>query len=151
MGILSDYNLDEIPEVSALPAGEYEVVIQKAEDYVGKTSGKQSIRVLLDVPDEANADTIFHYIALPNSEDTEKTRNNKLRRLKEFLKAFDLSQDDDYNDWVGHKSWSLVKQETDQDGNPRNSVQRFLGRSDNSNIEPPAGSVNPFETDNPPF
>lgn len=145
MGILSDFNLNDIPETSALASGEYEVVITNASDYVGKTSGKQSIRVLLDVPDEANAETIFHYLSLPNADDTEKQKMNKLRRIKNFLQAFDLSQDDPYEDWVGHKSWALVKQETDQDGNPRNSVTRFLGRSDNSNIE--RGDPNPF--DNP--
>lgn len=127
MGILADFDLDSIPEAAAVSEGEYEALIVDAGEHVGKTSGKTSIRVVLDLPGEANADTIYHYLSLPTPEDDEKSRNRKLRRIKEFLTAFGLSSEEDYSDWVGHKAWALVGVEEDsQTGQPRNIIKRFI-------------------------
>lgn len=141
MGILDEMELDNLPEEKALPDGEYEVVILSAEEYIGKESGKMSIRVILSVPDEPEAQDIFHYISLPQPDDTEKTRFRKMRRIRDFLDAFGLTKADPYDLWVGHKSWALLKQEMDNHGEPRNSVVRFLGRSDNSNISSGGGNA----------
>lgn len=127
MGILADFDLDNVPEAVAVPEGEYEGVIVDAGEHVGKTSGKTSIRVVLDLPGEANADTIYHYLSLPTMDDDEKTRNRKLRRIKDFLAAFGLTSNDDYADWVGRKAWMLVGvEEDDQTGLPRNTIKRFI-------------------------
>lgn len=127
MGILDSFDLDNVPETSAVPEGEYEAVIVDAGDHVGKASGKSSIRIVVDLPGEANSETIYHYLALPTPDDDEKSRNRKLRRIKEFLNAFRLSQNDDYSDWVGHKTWALVGVEEDaQSGLPRNTLKRFI-------------------------
>lgn len=130
MGILADFDLNSVPETSAVSEGEYEAVIVEAGEHVGKTSGKTSIRVVLDLPGEANADTIYHYLSLPTGDDDEKTRNRKLRRIKEFLSAFGLSQEEDYSDWTGHQAWALVGVEEDtQTGQPRNIIKRFIAQS----------------------
>lgn len=127
MGILAEFDLENLPETSAVSEGEYEAAIIEAGEYVGKTSGKTSIRVVLDLPGEANAETIYHYLSLPTGEDDEKTRNRKLRRIKEFLTAFGLSQEEDYANWVGHTAWALVGVEEDQQtGQPRNIIKRFI-------------------------
>lgn len=130
MGILADFDFDNLPETSAVSEGEYEALIVDAGEHTGKTSGKTSIRVVLDLPGEANAETIYHYLSLPTGDDDEKTRNRKLRRIKEFLNAFGLSSDEDYSDWVGRKAWALVGVEEDQQtGQPRNIIKRFLANS----------------------
>lgn len=132
MGILENMDLDNIPDEVALPDGEYEVMILDAGEYLGKESGKTSIRVVLSVPGEVEAQDIFHYIALPQEGDDLKTVQRKQRRIRDFLAAFDLTKNMDYVDWQGHKSWAILKQENDRNGEPRNSVVRFLGRSDNT-------------------
>ena len=127
MGILADFDFENLPETSAVQEGEYEGIIVDAGEHTGKTSGKTSIRVVLDLPGEANAETIYHYLSLPTPDDDEKARNRKLRRIKEFLQAFGLSQQEDYADWIGHKAWALVGVEEDQQtGQPRNIIKRFL-------------------------
>lgn len=136
MGILEGMDFDNLPEERALPDGEYEVQIMSAEEYVGKESGKTSIRVILTVPGEADAQDIFQYLALPQEGDDPKTVNRKKRRIRDFLQAFDLTPSTPYEDWYGHKSWALVKQEEDNHGEMRNTVTRFLGRSNNSSIQP---------------
>lgn len=134
MGILENMNFDNLPEEQPLPDGEYEVMIVSAEEYIGKTSGKTSIRVILTVPGEADSQDIFTYLSLPQDGDDAKTANRKLRRIRDFLNAFDLTQSTPYDDWAGHKSWAVLKQTTDQNGEPRSDVVRFLGRSDNSGV-----------------
>lgn len=136
MGILSEYNLNDLPEVGPVAPGEYEVMITKAEDYIGKDSGKPSIRIIFDIPNELSADSIFYYLGLPNSNDTEKQKINKLRRIKEFLAAFDLDQNSAYNEWVGRKAWALINQEPDIHGEIRNSIRRFIGSSGSSSETP---------------
>lgn len=145
MSILQDLDLTNIPEEAAVADGEYEVMITSAEEYIGKTSGKLSIRVILSIPSEANAQDIFHYISIPQQSDDPKTVARKKRRIKEFLDAFSLTPDMPYQTWIGHRSWALIKQETSPDGELRNTIVRFLGRSDNSEVS----QARPSETFNP--
>lgn len=134
MGILDSMDFENLQEEKPLTDGEYEVQIMSAEEYIGKQSGKTSIRVILTVPGEADAQDIFHYLSLPQDGDDPKTANRKMRRIRDFLEAFGLSKSTPYEDWVGHKSWAILKTEEDDKGEPRNTITRFLGRSDNSNI-----------------
>ena len=149
MGILEGMDFNNIPEEKALPDGEYEVRITSAEEYIGKQSGKTSIRVILMVPGEVDAQDIFFYLSLPQEGDDPKSVNRKKRRIRDFLQAFDLTPTTPYEDWYGHKSWALVKQEEDQNGEMRNAIVRFLGRSDNSNL--PARNKTGDFTDDIPF
>lgn len=141
MGILDNMDLENLPEEKPLQDGEYEVQIISAEEYIGKNSGKTSIRVILSVPGEADAQDIFHYLSLPQDGDDPKTANRKMRRIRDFLQAFSLTKNTPYEDWTAHKSWAILKTEEDDKGEMRNSVTRFLGRSDNSNL-----SVSPSES-----
>lgn len=127
MGILDDLDLENVPELQAVPEGEYEVRIMDASDYISKASGHNMIKVVLEIVGEPNAETIYHYITLPQVDDDEKKRNGKLRRIKEFLTAFDLPQQSEYSDWVGKTAWALIGQEVDdRTGSPRNTVKRFI-------------------------
>lgn len=127
MGVLANFDLQNVPELEVLPEGEEQVLIKSAEEYVGQTSGKLSIRVILSFPAHANADDVFHYLSIPTPEDDEKTKNNKLRRINGFLKSFGLSDTaDDYDTWQGKTAWALIGQEEDQNGEMRNTIKRFV-------------------------
>lgn len=126
MGVLDQFDLDNVPELEILPEGEEQVMIVSAEDYVGQTSGKVSIKVILSFPEHANASDIFHYIAIPAPEDDERTKNNKLRRANKFLAAFGLTKQDDYADWCGKTAWALIGQEPDNNGEMRNTIKNFV-------------------------
>lgn len=127
MSVLENMDFENLPDITALPNGEYQVAIISAEDYLGKESGKSSIKVVLDVPAEATADAIYHYIALPSPDDDEKTRIRKMNRIKQFLQAFGLSKNMPYNEWIGHTTWALLAQEEDRQGELRNTVRKFIG------------------------
>lgn len=127
MGVLDNLDLDNVPELGAVAEGEYELRIIEAGDYVSKTSGQNMIRVVLEIVGEANAETLYHYLSLPQFDDDEKRKNNKLRRIKEFLSAFGIDQRDEYSDWNGQTAWALLSANPDdRDGRLRNDVKRFI-------------------------
>lgn len=127
MGVLENLDLDNVPELSAVADGEYEVRIMDAGDHVSKNTGNNMVRLVLEILGEPNADTIYHYITLPQMDDDERKRNGKLRRIKDFLAAFGLDQQSDYADWIGATGWALIGSEEDErTGNPRNNVKRFI-------------------------
>lgn len=132
MSILQDLDFDNLPEIGAVPNGEYQVTIVDASDYISNTSGKPSIRVLLDIPGEATADTIYHYLPLPTPDDDEKKSIRNRARIKQFLESFGLTKDMDYQDWVGKTAWALIQQEKGQNGEPRNAIRRFIGMAGQS-------------------
>ena len=127
MGVLENLDLDNVPELAAVAEGEHEVRITDAGALVSKTSGKNMIRLVLEIQGEPDADTIYHYVTLPQFDDDERTKNNKLRRIKEFLAAFNLDQASEYSDWIGQVGWALIGQEADnRTGAPRNTIKRFI-------------------------
>ena len=127
MGVLESLDLDNVPELVAVPEGEYELRIIEASDYVSKTSGQNMIKVVLEIEGEPNAETIYHYITLPQFEDDEKKKNGKLRRIKQFLAAFGIDQQSEYSEWVGCTGWALLSADPDdRTGMPRNDVKRFI-------------------------
>jgi hypothetical protein len=127
MGVLENLDLENVPELSAVAEGEYEVRIMDAGDHVSKTSGQNMIRVVLEIVGEPEAETLYHYITLPQFDDDERKKNGKLRRIKEFLSAFNLDQQSEYPEWIGLTGWALIGSETDErTGAPRNNVKRFI-------------------------
>ena len=127
MGVLENLDLENVPELSAVAEGEYEVRIMDAGDHVSKTSGQNMIRVVLEIVGEPEAETLYHYITLPQFDDDERKKNGKLRRIKEFLSAFNLDQQSEYPEWIGLTGWALIGSETDErTGDPRNNVKRFI-------------------------
>lgn len=127
MGILSDLDLNNVPDLEAVAEGEYELRIMDAGDHVSKTSGQNMIRLVLEIQGEPNAETVYHYLTLPQPDDDEKRANAKKRRLKEFCAAFGIDQNSDYADWIGLTAWTLVGTEVDdRDGRNRNVVKRFI-------------------------
>lgn len=127
MGVLDNLDLENVPELEVVTEGEYEVRIMDAGDHVSKNTGNNMVRLVLEILGEPNADTIYHYITLPQMDDDERKRNGKLRRIKDFLAAFGLDQQSDYADWIGATGWALIGSEEDErTGNPRNNVKRFI-------------------------
>lgn len=127
MGVLENLDLDNVPELSAVAEGEYEVRILDAGDHVSKTSGQNMIRLVLEIQGEPDAETIYHYVTLPQFDDDERRKNGKLRRIKEFLSAFGFDKQSDYADWIGATGWALIGSEMDdRTGAPRNNVKRFI-------------------------
>jgi len=127
MGVLSGLNFNEIPDLAAVPEGEYELRIVSAEDYSSKSTGNLMIRLVFEIQDQPNAESIYFYLGVPNTGDDDRVRNAKLRRIKSFVNAFGINPDGEYADWIGSTGWALVSNEiNDRTGSPRNDIKRFI-------------------------
>jgi hypothetical protein len=117
-----------VPELAAVPEGEYEVRLVNA-DVKNSKKGLPMVEAKLDIPSEPTSDDIYHYIMLPTQGDTEKQKIRKQQNLKEFKAAFGMPQSGPVNleDYAGTKGWALLsEEENDQTNKMQNRVKRFI-------------------------
>lgn len=128
MGLL-DYNMENIPDEHSVPAGEYQLKLIKVSQKTSK-AGNPMLEVLLGIAEDVDARNIFHYITLPAEGDEEGMRNRKLRRLKEFLEAFDIDTSGpvDTDALGGETGFGILKEEEDEEYGTRNTIARFSAR-----------------------
>ena len=130
MSVLESLDLDNIPEVEILPPDEYEmkVISSEVKDSTADDApaDAKNVVVILEAVAHPNANHVFRYFSLPNSGDTERTRNQKLRWLKEFLDAFKLDKSDIGTEGAkGAVGWALLGTRT-YDGREQNDVKKFI-------------------------
>lgn len=123
---LLGYDLNDVPDLQLLEEGEHELRIVKTEDKVS-SKGTPMIAVQFEAVNEPNAATIFEYFTLPLEEDDERTRNNKLRRVKNMAICFSIPSME-INSWVGCTGFCAVRIEAGTDGyEDKNRIAKFLG------------------------
>lgn len=124
--VLESLNLDDIPEMEVLPAGEYELKISSCEIEESKnTPGNYNIVLVMEVLDQPNSFNIFRYLSLPNANDAEKTFNSKGRFIKEAFDAFGITKADVGESAKGRTAWALLGVRT-YEGREQNEVKRFI-------------------------
>ena len=101
MSLFAD--LTEIPELSIVPDGEYDLRVVSAKQIEAKTSGRKAIMLVCDIIGEDNAENVFHKLWLPMESDSEEKALIMNRIIKEFLLAVYLPVDgsvelEDFND-----------------------------------------------------
>lgn len=84
-----DMALGEAQEKDVLPEGEYDLIIEGAENKVSD-KGKKMISIRHSVDGEPNARTVFHNLNLVSSDDDPDTANSKLLFAIAYLKAFEI-------------------------------------------------------------
>lgn len=130
-----DLNLADVKELVALPEGEYELRLNKAEmRTVSNTNssyyGAQFLLLSFDVPGEADSKGISHTLFLPRDQDDDKQKNNRLRSIKNFCDAFgvDYSQGIDIEELntSAATGWAMLKVEEDEEYGEQNRIRRFV-------------------------
>ncbi len=124
MGLLESLNLEAVPDMTTVSAGEYEVEITSSTTHTSQEKGTESIKVTFSILQDANAWPVTTYFGLPNGNDTEAQANNKKRRIKEFIAAFKVS-DTDHEEWVGSTGWVSLGVEVYQ-GREKNTFSNAL-------------------------
>jgi hypothetical protein len=127
MSFILDIGTEDVPEITSVPQGEYELKILSAETKDSK-KGDPMIALYMEVLGEATADNLNHYIMLPTDGDDEKTRVRKLNRLKEFKSCFHLPSSGPIasEDMVGATGWAILGEEESQEFGKQNRVKRFI-------------------------
>jgi len=127
MGLL-DLNLDDVKELSSVEPGEYQLRINSAEIKTSEKTGGQYLSVLMAISDESDSKDVRKVFMLPTSDDDDKTRNNRLRAVKNFYEAFgvDSSGSVDTDTLPGLTGWAILAEEEDPQYGVSNYVRRFV-------------------------
>jgi len=108
--------LDDAKEPEVAPEGAYDLVIDQATWYTGKTSGKKSIRCIILFDGHPEYQPIFHYVSIPNENDDSEMVGKKLLMVKRFLTLFGVPFDGsgfNVDDLPGQRALCNVQQEND--------------------------------------
>jgi len=129
MSFILDVDTENAPEFKTLPSGtEVELRIVNAEMKNAKTSGAPMFAIHFDIPSEPTSKDIYHNIMMPTAQDDEKTRGQKLNRLKEFKACFGLPASGAIasEEMEGARGWAILKEEEGLNGDLQNSVKKFV-------------------------
>ncbi len=125
-------DLTGVPDEKTVPAGEYELRLLKVElkQQKPEKGNGQFLRCLFDIPAEADAKLVNHTLMLPSASDDERTRNNRLRNIRDFHTAFDipLSGRVNYEEVIGNTGWANIREEESEEYGMQNSIRRFMPR-----------------------
>jgi hypothetical protein len=94
-------NLDEVPELSAVPEGEYKLNVSAADVRTGQNAPHRPyFNIVCRIEGEENAKAVYHMIAMPIGEDDPGKQDNMRRGLKYFCQAtgFEFPADVDTED-----------------------------------------------------
>lgn len=88
---LKDVNLDTVPDIHHVPAGERQLRLESAEVKPHKNNPENSFVMLrFSVVDDPNAKQITNNVFFPTDEDDEERTNSKCRKLKALREAMDI-------------------------------------------------------------
>jgi|TARA_B100000700_G_C14293933_1_gene511691 hypothetical protein len=132
MGIL-DVNLNDAEELKTLKDGE-EVMLRigRAEETPNRNDPSRfNLALTFDVPDDKLVDDIRVWLPIPSAstkEDDPKRYVKQVNRFKQFCDCFgiDTGGSIQTEDMLGLEGWVIIAEDTGLNGEPQNSVRRFI-------------------------
>ena len=131
MGIL-DLNLNDAEELKTLKdMEEAQVRIARAEEVPNKNDPTRfNLALVFDVPRDPLVDDIRVWLPIPNAAlkaDDPKRYTKSINRFKTFVDCFGLDGSNlETEDMLGCEGWVIIAEDTGLDGEPQNSVRRFI-------------------------
>jgi len=119
-------NLSDIPELSPVPDGEYDLRVTSVKEKKSKDGSRNSIMLVCEIIGEENALPVFHSLWLPSASDDEEKSATMWRMIKDFLISVGLSPDgelelEDFEDL----SFSALLEYEDGAWGKRNNILRI--------------------------
>lgn len=135
MASLLELNVKDAPKLIAVPEGEYQLQIEKAEIKASKSSNKQTLYAYFVIPAERASKSVMHTIGLELEDGlTQKQVDDAQRRLADFLECFNLDQSalnglvqtpPDSSRLIGATGYAMLKIE-EFEGRENNKVKYFI-------------------------
>lgn len=123
-------NIDDIPAQHAVAEGEYHLLLVSAEikDQKPEKGSGRFLQATMEVMDDPNAKLISHVMMLPSEDDNDRKKNNRLRAIGDFLKAFSIPSSGSVNfaQYEGNMGWAVLRVETSDDYGDQNKIRRFI-------------------------
>lgn len=118
-------SLDEIPDLTPVDPGEYDLRVISAKDVRSERTGRTGIMLVCEIVGEENAENVFHRIWMPMESDDERKAQTMWRMMKEFIRSVGLPTDGletaDFENLEFSAQLSLVEQ---QNGRMANEIVR---------------------------
>jgi hypothetical protein len=132
MGLL-DVNLNDAEELKTLTDGEEVMIrITRAEEVPNKNDPSRfNLALVFDTPSDPLVDDIRVWLPIPQaatkSEDP-KRYTKQINRFKTFIDCFgiDSSSGIETEDLLGREGWVIISEDAGLNGEPQNSVRRFI-------------------------
>lgn len=124
---MSNLNLDDAVELSAVEPGEYKIRITSVKTGTNK-NGHPYLMPTFSIEGEAAAKPFTRYYGLPTPDMEEKKLNNTKLALKRFEDAFDikLSNVQSENDLIGCCAWAILGVEESEEYGTQNTLKRLV-------------------------
>lgn len=123
-------NLDDVPAQSAVPEGEYQLTLLSAEvkDQKPDKGRGRFIQATFEIVSEPDSKLITHVMMLPAPDDNDRKRNNRLRNIGDFFKAFSIPSQGSVNlaAYEGNTGWAILRVEDSGEFGEQNRVKRFI-------------------------
>ncbi len=121
-------NLSDIPDISPVEPGEYDLYIRQAKDTKSNDGSREGLMLVIDIQGVENAETIFDTIWFPNASDDEDKAAMMWRMIKERIIALGLdpAEENENSDFVGISFTAKLGVDTYQ-GKTKNIIERITG------------------------
>jgi hypothetical protein len=129
MSFIDIPDLDNLPELEAVAAGEYQLKIQKAEvkQQDPAKGNSQFLSLSFEIlSDNPNVKNVSHVIMLPNNSVDDKENYSRKRRIKAFIEAFKIGMPFEADQLGGETGWALLSLETSDEYGDQNRVKKFV-------------------------
>jgi hypothetical protein len=123
MSFIEMPGLGEAKEQIAAPEGQYDLCIVSAKMH--EKEGKNSIAMVLEIEGEPDYANVFHYIALPNSDDDEAKLKSKNLFAQRFFVQFGVPTDNgvELEQLVGCRATACKLTQDEYEGNVSSKLQ----------------------------
>jgi len=123
-----DIDFNDTFEPKAVPPGEYNLRVLRAEIKTSKNTGGDYLNLQMEIVNEPEADNIYHIMMLPTSNDDIKKANKRKLALLAFFKAFGVDATSGMNVDIleGQTGWAILDIEDDPEFGQRNRVKKFV-------------------------
>lgn len=128
MGSILDINFNDVPEISAVPEGEYQVSVLDAE-MKEKDDGETRYLVLrFEVVGKPDALDIVHSQFIARKGDTEKRRIQRLNTLRKMLKCLGVATDGpiQLENLLSKTGWVVLSEEENPEYGRQNRIKQFV-------------------------
>lgn len=122
-------SLNDIPELTIAPDGEYTLRILSAKDMETKDQNnpKPFLMLVTQFMDRDNTPNLIHKLWFPTKDDSKDKKTNKLRMIKDFCNSIglDTTQEIPNEDFIGIEFQAIVKI-SEYDGREYNEIKKVL-------------------------
>ncbi len=119
--------VEEAQEPKAVPEGEYELSVLRAEVKDTRTGGKM-ISLAFKIEGEPLAQVVPDWLHLPDDNDDPNAENRKLLRIKQFCQAFDYDYANgiDTDELVGQTGKAILGLKEHETYGEQNSIRKYV-------------------------